>query len=140
MHVCHKDGNPVNNRLGNLRYDTPAGNSQDAMKHGTHVGVRTAARTHCPQGHEFTPDNIYMRPSKSGKLYRKCKKCAIKRTLVSRAKRRAREKDFCTNGHQFTPENTTWRISRNGKKYRKCKRCWADTIARYRARKKAGLV
>lgn len=37
MHVCHCDGNPKNNSLDNLRYDTPKANVHDAIKHGTQV-------------------------------------------------------------------------------------------------------
>lgn len=33
--VCHVDGSKTNNHVGNLRYDTPAGNSADMEKHGT---------------------------------------------------------------------------------------------------------
>lgn len=35
METCHKDGNRVNNKLGNLRWDTNARNHQDRVKHGT---------------------------------------------------------------------------------------------------------
>lgn len=49
-HGRHKDGNPRNNALSNLRWDTPAGNSQDAMANGeirrgegVHGAVLTAA-------------------------------------------------------------------------------------------------
>jgi hypothetical protein len=35
MEGCHNDGDPKNNRLGNLRWDTPAGNSADKKIHGT---------------------------------------------------------------------------------------------------------
>ena len=31
MEVCHNDGNPSNNRLDNLRYDTHSGNMIDAV-------------------------------------------------------------------------------------------------------------
>lgn len=34
MEACHNDGNPANNRLENLRWDTPRSNSLDAIKHG----------------------------------------------------------------------------------------------------------
>ena len=34
MFGCHNDGNPINNRLDNLRWDYPAGNSADMVKHG----------------------------------------------------------------------------------------------------------
>lgn len=37
MHVCHADGDSANCVLHNLRYDTPAGNVADAIKHGTQV-------------------------------------------------------------------------------------------------------
>lgn len=32
---CHNDGDPENNRLENLRWDTPTANSEDARRHGT---------------------------------------------------------------------------------------------------------
>ncbi len=35
MQACHNDGNPENNKLDNLRWDTPKGNNQDKYKHGT---------------------------------------------------------------------------------------------------------
>lgn len=34
---CHNDGIRVNNRLENLRWDTPLGNEADKLKHGTRV-------------------------------------------------------------------------------------------------------
>lgn len=40
-HGCHNDGNPENNRLENLRWDTCKGNHADKKKHGTwQVGER----------------------------------------------------------------------------------------------------
>lgn len=33
--VCHCDGNPSNNHVSNLRYDTRAGNHADKLAHGT---------------------------------------------------------------------------------------------------------
>lgn len=32
---CHNDGNPANNRLTNLRWDTPSANQRDRVRHGT---------------------------------------------------------------------------------------------------------
>ena len=37
MERCHNDGNNKNNRLSNLRYDTPKNNNADKRKHGTHL-------------------------------------------------------------------------------------------------------
>ena len=42
---CHKDGNASNNRLNNLRWDTPASNSADARLHGTQVKGETHGMT-----------------------------------------------------------------------------------------------
>ena len=41
---CHNDGDPQNNRLSNLRWDTAAANQRDRVKHGTsNRGERCAA-------------------------------------------------------------------------------------------------
>lgn len=34
---CHYDGNPANNQLSNLRWDTPLGNEADKLRHGNRV-------------------------------------------------------------------------------------------------------
>lgn len=34
MVACHNDGDPANNELANLRWDSPRANSADALKHG----------------------------------------------------------------------------------------------------------
>lgn len=55
MMGCHTDGNALNNRLSNLRWDTPSSNSIDTVTHGTH---RNARKTSCKRGHPFTDDNL----------------------------------------------------------------------------------
>lgn len=35
LQCCHNDGNEANNFVGNLRWDTPANNGSDKVKHGT---------------------------------------------------------------------------------------------------------
>ncbi len=37
MEGCHNDGNPANNTLDNLRWDTPQNNVSDMVRHGTHT-------------------------------------------------------------------------------------------------------
>ena len=44
FYACHTDGNPSNNTLTNLRWDTPAGNSADAKRHGTAIRGETSAQ------------------------------------------------------------------------------------------------
>jgi len=38
--ICHGDGNPQNNSIANLRYDTHSANMLDSIKHGTHHAIR----------------------------------------------------------------------------------------------------
>lgn len=37
LEACHNDGNPSNNRLENLRWDTHRNNERDKIRHGTLV-------------------------------------------------------------------------------------------------------
>ena len=53
MECCHNDGNPANNRVENLRWDTHSSNILDKQGHGTDHQVN---KTRCPQGHEYTPE------------------------------------------------------------------------------------
>lgn len=41
MEACHNNGNQFDNRLSNLRWDTPSNNTKDAIKHGTAICIRT---------------------------------------------------------------------------------------------------
>jgi len=64
---CHNDGDRMNNRLDNLRWDTLAANSQDAVLHGTN---RNASKDSCKRGHLFTSENTYVWLGK-----RNCRAC-----------------------------------------------------------------
>lgn len=55
MECCHNDGNPGNNRLENLRWDTRSSNTLDAVAQKTNAESR---KTHCPAGHELSGDNL----------------------------------------------------------------------------------
>lgn len=82
MEVCHSDGDPTNNVLGNLRYGTHGENMCDRVDHGRHPA---AAKTHCKSGHPFDGDNLVVRPN-GGRDCRECHRAASLRYL---AKRRA---------------------------------------------------
>lgn len=69
MYACHIDGDKKNNRLDNLYWGTAAQNASDMKRHGTH---RNGRKTHCKNGHEFTPKNTYVQPSSGS---RKCITC-----------------------------------------------------------------
>lgn len=71
---CHWDDDPTNNRIDNLRWDTPVENQQDMARNN---GNYYSKRTHCVNGHELTEDNIYRKPSKPNK--RECRTCTRER-------------------------------------------------------------
>lgn len=68
--IRHLDGNGRNNSASNLRYGTGSENILDEVAHGTHSQAR---KTHCPQGHEYTPENTYYRPGHPTNRY--CRAC-----------------------------------------------------------------
>lgn len=74
--ACHDDGNPGNNKLSNLRWDSPAGNAADRTRHGRSargenqggakltaidvVAIRASGARRCDLARQYgvTPENI----------------------------------------------------------------------------------
>lgn len=76
METCHNDGDPANNVVGNLRWDTHAENNRDKSRHGTHHNL---VKDVCPRGHPLTAWNLVARKSR-----RECRSCHYARTFVWR--------------------------------------------------------
>jgi hypothetical protein len=68
--VCHRCDNPACVRPDHLFLGTNTDNMRDAGAKGRLTGQ---AVTHCPKGHEYTPENTYY--SRGGKN-RSCKACS----------------------------------------------------------------
>ena len=84
--VCHNDGDPANNRLENLRWDTIASNIRDSVRHGTN---HWANKTHCPQDHPYDAENTYIE-SDGRRSCRRCKADSARRSYDrKRAERNA---------------------------------------------------
>lgn len=81
--VCHNDGDPKNNAVSNLRYDTRSGNLLDMHQHGTHP---YASRPECKNGHEYTEENTILVPYYQGRL---CRECARRGTREYQRRKRA---------------------------------------------------
>lgn len=84
LDVCHNNGNPTDNRVENLRYDTKSSNMYDKQKHGTD---HYACRNHCSAGHEYTSDNTRIRV-RDGHISRVCRQCEKEASVKKRAKRK----------------------------------------------------
>lgn len=65
--VCHRDGDPENNSPDNLYYGSRSENVLDQVTHGVHNNSR---KTHCPKGHEYTPENTRLYKGR-----RNCRSC-----------------------------------------------------------------
>lgn len=73
--ACHNDGDPANNRLSNLRWDTRSANTRDRVRHGTH---QMSNRTHCPHGHVYATWNLEQYTLTQGR--RRCLACTRARS------------------------------------------------------------
>ena len=80
----HLDGDPTNNALSNIVYGTHTENMRDALRHGRHVNLN---KTHCPQGHPYAGDNLYIDRT-GGRECRICRRAHMAR-WAAKAKARA---------------------------------------------------
>lgn len=69
--VLHWDDDPGNNESGNLRWGTRSDNGLDAVRNGRHSNSN---KLKCPQGHEFTTENTYIRSDTGA---RRCRICTL---------------------------------------------------------------
>lgn len=131
LHACHRDDDPTNNLLGNLRWGSRADNADDSVANGRHG---QAAKTHCPRGHEYSPENTYVYRGS-----RACRACNRAKARDYAARKKAGEsipapgpRARCRRGHVFTPENTiTWARGRT------CRICRDASQAAHRERQRA---
>lgn len=74
---CHNDGDPSNNRVENLRWDSRSENAKDRVRHGNHYQVD---KTHCPRGHDLVEPNL--KPADAARGWRNCLACSRAKNAV----------------------------------------------------------
>lgn len=73
------------------------------------AGAHNAAKTHCPQGHEYTPENTtIIKRSKGGTDYRRCRACHREKSRQRRALNRAPNRTHCKRGTSSRPRILTF--------------------------------
>lgn len=77
LELCHNNGDALDNRAANLRYDTHSANVLDSVHMRTQV---SASKTHCPDGHEYNTENT--RIEVTG--WRRCRICERHQKRVRR--------------------------------------------------------
>lgn len=119
-------------------------------RRSTSVCARNARKTHCPQGHEYTPENTRVKTLPNGGKGRDCKECARQRNRTGEYNPHPKPegwmaplaaanaaKTHCPQGHEYTPENTIIDKSVGGKNGgRRCKTCRRERAKTPEARAK----
>jgi hypothetical protein len=83
--ILHRDNNPTNNDVRNLRWGSRSENMHDLSRDTLHY---LQARTHCPRGHELTDLNNTAAARQRGQ--RTCLACARARADIQQRQRTGR--------------------------------------------------
>lgn len=95
--ACHNNGDPLDDRLDNLRWDTHSENMLDVIRHGRH---NHAGKTHCKNGHPYDEKNTIT--SKDGR--RSCRICVYAAIARYEARKAAESAPRDADGNPLPPE------------------------------------
>jgi len=139
IHLCHWCSKPVAWGV-DLEADHVDGDRQMNTRENLvpscqkcNDGRRLAARTSCFRGHEYTPENTYIRRDNGARKCRACARLRERRYIRLESLTRAPRTE-CKHGHLWTPENRQI-DPRTGNS--QCVPCSRDRVRRHRASQKA---
>lgn len=72
MQALHRDDDPSNNRVWNLRWGTSSENMLDAVRNGKYRSAN-AEKTHCKRGHALEGANLFIRKHDGARICVTCK-------------------------------------------------------------------
>lgn len=127
--ALHYDDNKQNNVTSNLRWGTRSENLHDMVRNGRH---RSARKTHCKRGHEFTAENTKLQ-SNGGRACVECLRTAAREAARIRYGYKSPrtywdDTSHCANGHLKSEENT---YTNPGSGSRSCRECRSDYARTY---------
>lgn len=122
-HICHNEDAEcrggiecIHRSCFNPEHLRPKTTGENVLSSPLTISSRNALKTHCPQGHAYTPENT--RVERDGG--RKCRACGRDRARTAHTRRKESEpqkvkeplphpnslKTQCPQGHEYTPDNT----------------------------------
>lgn len=137
-------------RCVNPEHLEPVTHAENVRRGRGFCGVN-AQKTHCGNGHEFTPENT-ITTTRGQRERRACRECEKSWRLKSPPRRKGTRdsskpvtrvapeelKTHCKNGHEFTPENTYIKPYWHGVGgSRECRACGREQRRAYRERRRA---
>lgn len=101
---------------------------RENVRRGSSIFGANMDKTHCPKGHEYTPENTRVRIGRGGNEMRSCRACDRERKLARASGKKPgwhnAVKTHCPKGHEYTPENTIIDRSTGGENGgRRCRTC-----------------
>lgn len=82
LNVLHKCDNTVCFNPEHLYEGTQVENLRDAYKRGRRRGNNLGGKSHCKKGHEYTPENTYIRPLEGTRACKACRRLCEDRRVI----------------------------------------------------------